>query len=231
VFNSDRFLKVAPVLFEDKRGIKESVIITAGVHGASSLDHSPSPRAQRFLSALVNTQHFHGLVENLDSASSQFFHDIIETFESIPSDLEMGRRSETNPLTKSVNDHLNAALEKLERDVPTYLVARKARKRTGRFSDAGTMESGKSKRNHSFTDTLLMPAVRRRGHENSKHNPHLEEGGVHQISIEYLVELEKHPWTYSKLFDLVTSSEKDSCLIDAPPKIHLKEALGEMKFK
>ena len=40
-----------------------------------------SPRSKRFLSNLVNTQHFHGLLESLDGDSVAFFHEVMDAIE------------------------------------------------------------------------------------------------------------------------------------------------------
>lgn len=75
VFNRDRFLWNAPALFEKRKGSVDAV-------DAGRISTFLSPRAKRFLSLLVNTQHFHQLLESLDSESTSFFHEVMDTFES-----------------------------------------------------------------------------------------------------------------------------------------------------
>ena len=66
VFNRDRFLRQAPALFEDKR---PTVLIDSNFSSddrrGSLYQRILSPRSKRFLSVLVNTQHFHQLLVQL----------------------------------------------------------------------------------------------------------------------------------------------------------------------
>jgi len=95
VFNQDRFLKQAPLLLEDT-GTSDKQLpnykITAGVQNTSSSSQNvASTRAKTFLTCLVNTQHFHGLIDNLDDDETLFFHDIMESLEKSTSDLKLLR--------------------------------------------------------------------------------------------------------------------------------------------
>jgi hypothetical protein len=76
VFNRERFLRNAPALFEQRKGSMDNL------DSSGRISTFLSPRAKRFLSLLVNTQHFHQLLERLDNESTSFFHEVMDTFES-----------------------------------------------------------------------------------------------------------------------------------------------------
>lgn len=105
VFNRDRFLRQAPALFEERknalsvtaggqlRSSSTSVEFSSGTVSGNVLQRIMSPRSKRFLTVLVNTQHFHVLLEKLDSEEVSFFHQIMESF-----DLQNSLHGEKNTL-------------------------------------------------------------------------------------------------------------------------------------
>jgi hypothetical protein len=76
VFNRDRFLRQAPALFEDKR---PTALVNSNL--SDRTQKILSPRSKRFLSVLVNSQHFHQLLERLNSEESAFFHEVMEAID------------------------------------------------------------------------------------------------------------------------------------------------------
>ena len=113
VFNRDRFLRNAPALFEQRRG---SMTGGSGSRATTVL----SPRAKRFLSLLVNTQHFHQLLERLDYDDTAFFHEVMDTYDA----------EESSEVTSSIGSPEEAikqlcdTLQKVEDKIPTYRVDR-----------------------------------------------------------------------------------------------------------
>ena len=129
VFNRDKFLRTAPALFEDRRG---NLPASSGPAGAQS-QKMLSPRSKRFLSILVNCQHFYQFLESLDSDECAFFNEVMYTF-----DMNEDKRDDdaVNPLTgygsaklEEAASHLSKALQKVEDKIPTYRVDRKGKKK------------------------------------------------------------------------------------------------------
>jgi len=208
VFNQERFLKQAPFLLEDtvtSNSQTPNVKITAGVQNTSgSSQNVVSARAKAFLTCLVNTQHFHGLIDNLDDDETLFFHDIMESLEKPAPDQKILRRE------SSSLKHLSAILEDREHKVPSFIVKRHS---------AVDMKQNNEGYQHEgttlpLTHRILLPVVD-------------ETTGVDiQSNVQRLDILELYPWSYGSLFG--THIEED---LKGKRLISLKEALGEEKFK
>jgi len=271
VFNRDRFLRNAPSLFEERRDNLGSMAAPQRIL---------SPRSKRFLSLLINTQHFHQLLERLDHDDVSFFHEVMETFES-PED-EAVPRSRFN--ASQAGQHLSQHLQKIEDAIPTYKVTRKEKKkRTSSLNldwddeeedyenayDASFGEFGgdldlvqeddyriddkyvPGGSHYYFTHDLLHPPVifknppplpeateEVEGMGNDDQSD--SEAGVRSLNMQYLAELEKNPWSYTKVFDIVKSST-DAATPNATPddvlkslirqKVTLRDAIGERRFR
>jgi len=55
--------------------------------------------------------------------------------------------------------------------------------------------------------------------------------GVTQVSVEYLVELEKNPWRYQKLFDIKICESIEEFVVPSIEKIKLREAIGDRRYR
>ena len=244
VFNRDRFLRQAPALFEDRKGSLAAVSSThssitmggstvGGVGGTSS-QRIFSPRSKRFLSAFVNTQQFHALLERLDAEDITFFHEVMDTFEMQNEHNENKALTSSNVFGSSQQEEaakkLGAALEKVEQKVPNYHVNRKPKKTTGNFvndEDDEEMEANDDDDDilgydlddgsymSSFTNELLQPVLltkvpnQRRilVTDDLSDGNTVDSGTTRQLSLSHLVELEKTPWRYRKLFDIDIDSD------------------------
>lgn len=296
VFNRDRFLRQAPALFEDRKGglqtiggsnrhgsvagsamtsgSNNSVSGRGGVAASHSYQRIMSPRSKRFLSGLVNTQHFHYLLEKLDAEETSFFHEVMDTFETMHSDEDSQNSvSSLNVFGSRQQDQaakkLGELLDSVESKIPTYHVQRRIEDEQSSdiydlddddddmlYDDDGNLTS--------FTNDILQPlsnrqtststigedlkeAMEKTSNEATGTGSTPDDGnavygeGIHQLSIRQLIQLDKRPWKYSNLFQFDTNrlnnslrsvvSEDRKTSFNLWPKIQLKEAIGERKFR
>mmetsp|Transcript_11585 Transcript_11585/g.21665 ORF Transcript_11585/g.21665 Transcript_11585/m.21665 type:complete len:2225 (+) Transcript_11585:70-6744(+) len=227
VFNRDRFLREAPALFDERR---PSVVGTTSEATAYKSIHNRiiSPRSKRFLSGLVNTQHFHFLLETLESESNVFFHKIMETFEGEESECNSSLSFGSSKL-KGVISRLKSYLETSEQKISTYHVHNRCLDQREEFESMSHFDSSYFP---SFTSGILLPAYVR----TSAHNTlpiDSETTPDKLLTSEYCNpnepnEIVPRPWVYRELFNIdMISTSGDSVLWK---KIHLREALGEIKF-
>ena len=244
VFNRDRFLRQAPALFEDRRGMSPLGSSSSLPNSNVSLGKIISPRSKRFLSGFVNSQHFHALLEKLDHETNAFFHDIMDTFQDEGDDgstaCTYGSAKQRSVVTK-----LRASLNTLEQNVPTYHAHNHRlddlKEEVEDYDFIGGYFS-------SFTSDLLQPVKRptfpssadlpedatieSKASTTSKLSFEVEktEEEIKKMSLKDLVELDKKQWVYRNIFDidLMPTSKSKKPIIWK--KIHLKEALGEKKF-
>eukprot|EP00804_Cyclotella_cryptica_P013031 CCRYP_002346-RC/>CCRYP_002346-RC protein AED:0.04 eAED:0.04 QI:400/1/1/1/1/0.85/7/1256/1761 len=251
VFNRDRFLRQAPALFEDKR---PSVLIDNNY--SDRTQKILSPRSKRFLSVLVNSQHFHQLLERLSSEETAFFHEVMESIEQ-EDDAGTGAKSyfSTNfgsSACDEVADKLYDSLERIEQKIPTYRVDRKPRppgiirweeeedeefKIDYNFGSGDTywFEDEEKTPSISFTFSILKPIM------TDQDDFSTSSAGVHALSLEYLVELEKNPWRYNNMLQIpirahddkgeTKSDEKEVEFIEIRKKTKLRDAIGERRFR
>jgi WD40 repeat protein len=216
----------------------------------------------------VNSQHFHQLLERLSSEETAFFHEVMEAIE--PEDDAAGAVSKnyfsTNfgtPACDEVANKLYDSLEAIEQKIPTYRVDRKPRppgiirwqEEEGeefkinydcdlRINEAFWFDDEDKTPTISFTFSILKPIM-----TDQEQNSATSSGGVHALSLEYLVELEKNPWRYSNMLqipirnkenDRDTSNEKDDkvgmIITETDPfvirgRIKLRDAIGERRFR
>jgi FOG: WD40 repeat len=225
VFNRDRFLREAPALFDERRPSVLGPPSTDAPTFDSIHRRMISPRSKRFLSGLVNTQHFHFLLETLDSDSNAFFHKIMDTFE--------GEETESNTSSsfgsskhKEVILRLKSYLESSEQKVSTYHVHDRSLDHKEEFECMSDFDGTYFP---SFTSEILLPA-------------NFKTSAIYESSIDSATTADKlfpsessdlsksftRPWIYRDLFNIeMTSTSGGSVLWE---KIHLREALGERKF-
>ena len=259
VFNRDKFLKTAPTLFENQRG---NLPLSGTGSGRGAATRTLSPRSKRFLSILVNCQYFHQLLHSLDEDECAFFNEVMYTFDmndEQDDDRILGGYG-TSP-TDDAAAHLNKALQKVEDKIPTYRVERKGKKKERRASggwdeddefgfvdQARLREKGRDKQisDDSFPYNLLQPLCM--DPERSASSSRAFKGddvalddkdsseGVHTLSVEYLMELEKGNWRYEKIFQIPieagTNGEKDVApIVQVREKVKLREAIGERRYR
>ena len=228
VFNRDRFLRQAPSLFEEKSHIGQSN------NDAQRSQRILSPRSKRFLSNLVNTQHFHDLLERLDNEELTFFHQVMNMFQSENS---FNSSSVTNQVHIFDSEQqidaalkLSETLKETEYKIPTYHVYRDGIRqglKSLAYEDDGDINDG-THDNYmaSFTSMLFKVA------KTCKDNEDQEESLARKQLLQELTKQSKISLQYSKLFDIkmAPSIDNDS---DGPvwSKIQLKEAIGERKFR
>jgi len=238
VFNRDRFLRQAPALFEERRPTISSMSAPPSSTSLSAVPSSPatkiiSPRSKRFLSGLVNSQHFHALLEKLDSEENAFFHEVMDTFEQSDSDsvsCSYGSLKQRNAVEQLRNN-----LEKIEQKIPTYHVHNRHIDDLAEETDIPYEFMGGYFT--SFTCKMLKPvkstviaAAPDALNDISSASYSTDADKPKSLSLEDLVELDKRQWIYSKLFDINVKSHEHSGSSVLWKKIHLKEALGERKF-
>lgn len=247
VFSVDKFLQSAPALFEEQRGTApvQQHSKQRGPSNGPAVRRVLSPRSRRFLSLLVNCQHFHQFLEGLEipDPALSFFHEIVNVMEQQRAVNVAGKnvpsRATTTPtvlgleLHKAV-DQLSKSLQKLEDKIPTYRVKKPLIER---------MCAAKSGENNTAVqnilkfpkDLLQQIIVSQDGGGKNEEGGRSDSGsdlgssiGVKQISLEYLIELENNPWRYQRLFDIPLAAEEDGFKIE---KIKLVDAMGERKYK
>jgi hypothetical protein len=214
VFNRDKFLKVAPALYENKPDK-----IGRGHGRNSSSGKVVSARSKRFLSAVVNTQNFHQFLESLEEegADASFFHEIMETFD------EASPETSTTPFEKIVAS-LVKSLQKAEDKVPTYRLAGRDDDKDSDFifdenvinilSDDVVFDSAEQEISSSFTNHLLVPM-----------DPVDDEN-----TAENLKKSETTPWKYNSLLDIaLLDIEKTTG--DKTEQVNLRQALGERRYR
>lgn len=249
VFNRDRFLRQAPALFEVRKGGLQ----TGG--GGPSVSNTRtsipqrimSPRSKRFLSGLVNTQHFHHLLEQLDSEEFAFFHEVMDTFEAHDdhdADFFNGCSVFGSPQQDDAAKKLIGTLENIEGKMPTYHVQRRGD--DDRDDDEKVMDALDDDDDilcyegddggylTSFTNDILQPVnpaddpIDREIPESASGESNAS-GGVPHVSMHQPVDFDKRPWNYCKIFEFDVNQNYPT--FSLWPKIQLKEAIGDRKFR
>jgi len=221
VFNMDRFLQIAPALFEEQRG-------TSTTSGKGQEEHVSqfvlSPRSRRFMSLLVNCQHFHQLLETLESDRSAFFH---ETMSTISTNNVTRRTTKRNILSLDFHKNMESLctfLQRMEDKVPTYRVHRVFGDEKDE-SDDEAPENGEVPVGARFPRDLLQQIVIDGESKDASGE------GVRSISIEYLMELEKNPWRYHNLFAIPIVDGEGKPIVSHKAKVKLKDAIGERRYQ
>ena len=249
VFNRDRFLRQAPALFDDKRPAPLSV--------NNVPDRSQrilSPRSKRFLTALVNSQHFHQLLERLSSEETAFFHQIMEVIEK-EENTKSGLKNQSvtsfgSPGCEEAAKTIFESLEQVEQSIPTYVIHRFGK--AMRNSDVLWTWENESDEDFKiepciksdepfwlfpkekpplvpFTHNVLLPILADKVNEVMSA---ASSSGVQALSLEYLVELEKNPWKYRCMLELPFCNENlPSEFNRMLPRLKLSDAIGERRFR
>ena len=257
VFNRDRFLRQAPALFEDKR---PTALID--INYTDRMAKILSPRSKRFLSVLVNTQHFHQLLERLSEEETSYFHEVMDTIEP-EEDPATGTKnyfstSFGTPQCEAASEKLYESLELIEQEIPTYRIDRAGSRRAlgkcaswlddsdeefkledygiSGISDTFWLDDEDKYPSVSFTHSILQPIMVNKGQQ--------EPGtaGVHALSFEYLVELEKNPWRFNNMLvlpawggdDEEEKESKDELIlqhIKVLPRVKLRDAIGDQRYR
>ena len=240
VFNRDKFLKIAPALYEEKRVIGSGPNVYA-----SGKKKVISTRTKRFLSMLINGQNFQQLLEILESDEAAFFHEVMQTFDESASDQKSLKRTVSNEsgcssqAEKGVT-HLMKSLQKIEDKIPTFCVENGGGLNSGEdseneillsnlydendfddfdmlYRDINTMrldDRNISKFTTSVLSTIDMEATV------SSSDPHKR-----SVSMEYLEKLERTPWQYNPLFNISVQG------IKVNDKVKLRDAIGDRRFR
>ncbi|KAG7343133.1 WD40 repeat-containing protein [Nitzschia inconspicua] len=247
VFNRDKFLKIAPVLYEERRDNRGVGGGLSARGGSSSQNKVLSARSKRFLSLLVNGQNFQQLVESLESTELSFFHEIMELIDDSSSEgtqhivmrSSSGDTGSSNKVERYVQ-HLVKSLQKVEDKIPTYRVEKGGRMNAEADEDADyyleedfddfDAASDSMEREErevlSFTTNLLLPI------ESESATVESSEPGRQSLSMEYLAKLEETPWEYNSLFNIPLAGDaSEEGIIDIYPKVKLRDAIGERRFR
>ncbi|KAL7562277.1 hypothetical protein ACA910_014498 [Epithemia clementina (nom. ined.)] len=212
MFNVDKFLQSAPILFDEQRG--NSLTSSSGLRVLS-------PRSRRFISILVTCQHFHQFLDVAESDSLSFFREVMTELEAYGSkrDLMAVKRVLSLDAQKTI-DQLNSILKRVEDKVPVYKVKKSA-------SEKPLCADSAKAAAHDFPYSLLCPIVM--GDQNQQNQGERAEG-VHQISLEYLVELEKNPWRYQSFMAIELDQTKEGSFVPVAEKVKLRDAIGERRY-
>lgn len=221
VFNVDKFLQVAPAIFEEQRG-------------QASTGHSPSsgfsrsvisPRSRRFVSILVCCQHFHQFLEVLDSESLSFFRVIMRSLQvsSAKKDLSLGSMLQSLDTQETVTD-LFKTLQIIEDKTPTYRV-----KSYG--SQWPTQLEGSEEMERTTKSTFPVDLLQQIFIDSDLKSTEVGSTGLKSVSLEYLVELEKNPWHYQKLFDLNERSPTGELSFLVAERVSIREAIGDRRYR
>ena len=254
VFNRDKFLRTAPALFENQRG---NLPLSASSNQRGTTPRTLSPRSKRFLSILVNCQHFHQFLDTLEDEECAFFNEVMYTFDM--NDEQQDDRllgGYGAPRSDDAAAHLSKALQKVEDKIPTYRVERQGKKKrrseTGwdgeddmGFSDlADSHEKERHKRisDDTFPFNLLQPLCMdpksASAHSHSKEveddgsiGSNYSSEGVHKMSVQFLLELEKGNWRYEKLFNFSVETQGETSIVQRREKVKLRDAIGERRYR
>jgi WD40 repeat protein len=236
VFNRDKFLKIAPALYEERREYK---IIGGRPIGRSAIAEKTkilSSRSKRFLSSLISGQNFQQFLESLDSEEATFFHEILEIIDESTSDRKSHKRSSSDEFDFNQADKnvalLMKSLQKNEDKIPTFCVQKDREDETlmSLMFDESEFDNFENlyhnpdamdleKQNPlKFMKSLLSPIE-------IESTTAVSDSGMQAMSMEYLEKLETAPWQYKPLFNVLSQHIKTN------DKIKLREAIGERRFR
>jgi WD40 repeat protein len=210
VFNVDKFLQNAPILYEEQRGA------TANASSRQIL----SPRSRRFVSILVNCQHFHQFLESEQHAEKRFFHHVMSELNAFGAkkDFLAVKRVLSLDAQKTI-DLLRNTLQRLEDRTATYSVRRVEGVSLPISSSAESLFLQR------FPIDILSP-IQTASEANSSGTSDVD--GVNHISLEYLVELEKNPWRHQQLFAVESATVE--AFSSVALKVKIRDAIGERRY-
>ncbi|GAX11774.1 hypothetical protein FisN_7Lh156 [Fistulifera solaris] len=213
VFNVDKFLQIAPAMFEEQRGYSSKLHF----RGEPSTQKVVSPMSRKFMSTFVNCQHFHQFLELVNDDRLALFHDIMEVWKA--------GRSQKDTLFQpldydTVVSRLSKTLKKREDKIPTFRILKNIDDKIELEPKSGTKR---------FPFDLLHHLVVDDASANDDNLPLSD--GVKQVSVAYLVELEKNPWRYRSLFSIDIEDPVVARTLFISEKIKLRDAIGERRFQ
>jgi len=253
VFNREKFLKRAPALFIEE---PSGGAVGSRANKVKTNRRILSSRSKRFLSILVNCQHFHQFLETLRSEECSFFHEVMEQWiikgdeSSKSSDVSVFHSSATFDYVRAITLLSNSLA--LEETLPEYEVKLPhSSNPNGSCPEDDVLEDSDYQilsREKRFPRNLLQqidvsstadPPID--GDATSVASKCVEQQGVHHasLSLQYLVELEKNPWKYDNILDISVpnTSEVVSEVIAGDQsvlvteKVKLRDAIGDKKFR
>jgi WD40 repeat protein len=237
VFNRDKFLKISPALFEERRdtkGVGSALTSRAAPSGSKVI----SGRSKRFLSQLVNTQNFHQFIESLETDEASFFHEIMETFED---DNKNTRIADNGSKADKVLSQLAKSLQKVEDKIPTYRVdqGRGFGSDDGFGDEALFFGDGGDDSFQDFDNFGMEPDVSNSGDGNIVTS--FTNGLLAPIDLKLqstngsdtaLARLEANPWEYQRLFDIpVVEKGMPDSLYTVQDHVKLRDAIGERRYR
>ena len=242
VFNSDKFLKTAPALYDEKREYRITTGRLSGRTTNADKAKDLSSRSKQFLSALVSGQNFQQFIEILETEEASFFHEVLKALEEATSERKTMKRSissdenDSNQIDKTVVS-LMKALQRNEDNVPTFCVEKggnsgaasgKQDEQTLLSQMYGDFEFDNLHDSYPNTDPvdpssnclkdLLSPIE-------VESTAAVSDSGMQAVSMEYLTKLETSPWVYNPLFNNVVEATNPS------ERVKLREAIGEKRFR
>lgn len=119
---------------------------------------------------------------------------------------------------------LSKTLEDMEGNIHTYHVHRNG---DNRIRNASSIEDDEFYILNSDAYMTSFTSVLYTNISSQQQNSNTLQHGMGQLSLKELIELEKKPWKYSKLFEIKLTDSDDIYW----SKIQLKEAMGERKFR
>jgi WD40 repeat protein len=244
VFNRDKFLKMAPALYEERRDIRGVGAGLGSRIGMTAQNKSISARSKRFLSLLVNGQNFHQLIESLESTEVCLFYEIMELIDDSSVEAKPRLRSTsgdiagTNKNERNIQ-HLVKSVQKIEEKIPTYRVAKGGRmtpededegfycdKNFDDFDPISISVETENRDLTSFTTYMLSPI------ESESDSVESSQPGKQSLSMEYLAKLEETPWEYNSLFHIpLCDYQAGGPFAETSEKVKLRDAIGERRFR
>eukprot|EP00548_Thalassiothrix_antarctica_P017663 CAMPEP_0194194162 /NCGR_PEP_ID=MMETSP0154-20130528/75432_1 /TAXON_ID=1049557 /ORGANISM="Thalassiothrix antarctica, Strain L6-D1" /LENGTH=1397 /DNA_ID=CAMNT_0038918565 /DNA_START=207 /DNA_END=4400 /DNA_ORIENTATION=- len=246
VFNRDKFLRMAPALFEERRDNLSNSVVSGG-----QPQKMRSQRSKNFLSVLTNCQHFYQFLDMLDQDECIFFKEVMNTFEESEENTENEivnlSGTASGKLEKSVF-HLLMVLQKVEDKIPTYRVDLKGRKKKKRsgvsrrdekdnvdYNDMGLSDDGNF--TSSFTgdlfERLIFDPTSIQGvglPDGFPESETLQDQHQGALFAQYLNEFERgNYWHYNKLFDIPL--DVDPPIVEGREKVKLRDAIGDRQYR
>ena len=258
VFNREKFLKRAPALFIEE---PSGGAIGSRANKVKTNRRILSSRSKRFLSILVNCQHFHQFLEMLRNEECSFFHEVMEMWikgdeNTKISDLSVFESSSSFDHTKAIQ-RLSKSLQTLEEKVPVYDVKHiHSNKPNGSCPEDDILQdedyqilSGDSRFPRNLLRQIAVSPTEgsdQEGAIKSRAKSSPASGGHHaSLSLQYLVELEKNPWRYGEVLDIsipnFSSSSESAAEVSEViagthsvllrDKVKLRDAVGPKAFR
>ena len=223
VFNVDKFLQIAPSIFEEQRdAIRDQ---HGHIQGSAGSRNVISPRSRRFVSSLVCCQHFHQFLDVLEAESLTFFHVIMRTIHANRAKKEKSLGGMLLSLESNQGStDLCQMLTKVEEKTPTYRV----KSLSGQW---GTIVEGHPVDEVSSISHFPLQLLQQINIHDDAQMKDSSHDAVKSISVEYLVELEKTPWKYRNIFNFRSDATNMESSLPFIEKVKLREAIGDRRYK